>query len=278
MRITPLVLALLIPQAAPAIGGEARRDAKRDMPVQREALAALPTKSETRLPQSVRSARPGAPPTSPTPMRAVSVEMPERSSEVGCVPLRSLPPSELETLVHRIAAEEEFHPELAAAIIRWMAGHPAGDQPTNQGVLTTAGEAIDVVQHAQRMTEQCSPDIRIRSVVADLKQLAARYRNPVLLLAAFHAGETAVLSHRGIPPDRDTLTFIADILTTLAGDVPEVESNRDRSASTIAGSADDRRRPAHSGAPRAVTPRNTAARSASNPPAPSAGWLVLHVE
>lgn len=58
----------------------------------------------------------------------------------------------------------------------------------------------------------CDPKDNVRGGIAFLRELTAKYRNPVYVLAVYNAGEPAVLEAGGVPPTPETVGFVAAVL------------------------------------------------------------------
>jgi hypothetical protein len=58
----------------------------------------------------------------------------------------------------------------------------------------------------------CDPADNVRGGVRFLRDLHSRYRNPLFILAAYNAGETALTEHGGIPPFPETVKFVAEVV------------------------------------------------------------------
>lgn len=84
----------------------------------------------------------------------------------------------------------------------------------------------------------CDPKENIDGGVRYLRQLTDEFRNPLLVAAAYNAGEGSVRQHGGIPPFKETLGYIAEVLNIQMGidggiarkqrgapDAPELSSN-----------------------------------------------------
>lgn len=84
----------------------------------------------------------------------------------------------------------------------------------------------------------CDPKENIDGGVQYLRALTDEFRNPLLVAAAYNAGEGSVRKHGGIPPFQETLGYIAEILNVQMGidgsiarkqrgasDAPELPSN-----------------------------------------------------
>ena len=61
-------------------------------------------------------------------------------------------------------------------------------------------------------TDICDAAPNIDVGVRYLRQLTDEFHSPLLVAAAYHAGESRVREHRGIPPMPDTVEFVAQVL------------------------------------------------------------------
>lgn len=88
------------------------------------------------------------------------------------------------------------------------------------------------------VTDICDPEENIEGGIRYLRELTDEFRNPLLVAAAYNAGEGSVREYGGIPPFKETLGYIAEILNIQMGidrnsgrkqrastDVPERSSN-----------------------------------------------------
>ncbi|WP_444851428.1 lytic transglycosylase domain-containing protein [Neoaquamicrobium sediminum] len=63
------------------------------------------------------------------------------------------------------------------------------------------------------VTDICDAAQSIDVGVRYLRQLTDEFHSPLLVAAAYHAGESRVREHRGIPPMPDTVEFVAEVLS-----------------------------------------------------------------
>lgn len=88
------------------------------------------------------------------------------------------------------------------------------------------------------VSDICDPAENIDGGIRYLRELTDEFRNPLLVAAAYNAGEGSVRKHGGIPPIGETLGYIAEILNIQMGidesslrqprvatDAPELPSN-----------------------------------------------------
>ncbi|WP_245450264.1 lytic transglycosylase domain-containing protein [Chelatococcus asaccharovorans] len=67
------------------------------------------------------------------------------------------------------------------------------------------------------VSDICDPEGNIDGGIRYLRELTNEFRNPVLVAAAYNAGEGSVRKHGGIPPFRETLGYIAEVLNIQMG-------------------------------------------------------------
>jgi len=67
------------------------------------------------------------------------------------------------------------------------------------------------------VTEICDPEENIDGGVRYLRELTDEFRNPLLVAAAYNAGEGRVREHGGIPPFKETIGYVAEVLNIQMG-------------------------------------------------------------
>lgn len=67
------------------------------------------------------------------------------------------------------------------------------------------------------VTDICDPEENIDGGVRYLRELADEFRNPLLVAAAYNAGEGRVREHGGIPPFKETIGYVAEVLNLQMG-------------------------------------------------------------
>ena len=67
------------------------------------------------------------------------------------------------------------------------------------------------------VTDICDPEQNIEGGVRYLRELTDEFRNPLLVAAAYNAGEGRVREHGGIPPFKETLRYVAEVLNIQMG-------------------------------------------------------------
>jgi soluble lytic murein transglycosylase-like protein len=118
---------------------------------------------------------------------------------------------QIQALVRRIAGEEGFDADLADAVA-WA----ESDMGQNQGP-SSAG-ALGIMQlmpaTASRLgvSDRCNATANIRAGIRYLKALYDEFHDPLLMLAAYNAGEQNVYAADGIPVNGETAKYIVKIL------------------------------------------------------------------
>ncbi|TGP21390.1 lytic transglycosylase domain-containing protein [Mesorhizobium sp. M1D.F.Ca.ET.184.01.1.1] len=67
------------------------------------------------------------------------------------------------------------------------------------------------------VTDICDPAANIDGGVRLLKSLFETYRNPLIVAAAYNAGETNVQKYGGVPPFPETVRFVAEVINRQIG-------------------------------------------------------------
>jgi hypothetical protein len=62
------------------------------------------------------------------------------------------------------------------------------------------------------VSDICDPEENIDGGVRYLRELTDEFHNPLLVAAAYNAGEGRVREHGGIPPFKETLGYVAEVL------------------------------------------------------------------
>ena len=138
-------------------------------------------------------------------------------------------------LVLSIAQEENFYPEFVLAV-----AHAESQFDVN--AVSPKG-AIGLMQLEPRTATHyrvniCDPADNVRGGIRFLRELHAKYRNPLFILAAYNAGETALAEARGVPPFPETVRFVANVLNEFYEWPPVAAKN-----AWVAGGARDRSAP-----------------------------------
>ncbi|WP_292326225.1 lytic transglycosylase domain-containing protein [Mesorhizobium sp.] len=79
------------------------------------------------------------------------------------------------------------------------------------------------------VTDICDPAENIDGGVRLLKSLFETYRNPLIVAAAYNAGETNVQKYGGVPPFPETVRFVAEVINRQIGQpLPRAEGEGTR--------------------------------------------------
>ncbi len=170
-------------------------------------------------------------------------------------------------LVFDVATEEKFFPEFVVSVARIESRFDA-NAVSPKGAYGLM--QLEPATSARYRVNICDPRDNVRGGVKFLRDLHAKYRNPLYILAAYNAGERAMTDARGVPAFPETVRFVADVLNDFytwpaaaAGAAPKVA----RAFSGVA--------PART--PSAL-PARAPSRETKTPPDPSwASGFVMHV-
>ena len=113
--------------------------------------------------------------------------------------------------IDAVAARHHVSPRLVAAVIRAESGFNArAVSPKGaQGLMQLMPQTATILG----VRNSFDPRENIEGGVKHLRVLMDRYHNDMpLVLAAYNAGDTAVLTHRGIPPYRETRQYVIRVL------------------------------------------------------------------
>jgi hypothetical protein len=67
------------------------------------------------------------------------------------------------------------------------------------------------------VSDICDPEENIDGGVRYLRELTDEFKNPLLVAAAYNAGEGRVREHGGIPPFKETIGYVAEVLNIQMG-------------------------------------------------------------
>ena len=126
-----------------------------------------------------------------------------------CAESAPLNREEARRLVETTAREEQFMPEFVLSVAQ---------AESRYNSTSFSGKGAYGLMQLMPATAQafgvdiCDPKDNVRGGIAFLRELTAKYRNPVYVLAAYNAGEPAVLEAGGVPPTPETVGFVAAVL------------------------------------------------------------------
>lgn len=127
----------------------------------------------------------------------------------SCAESVALSREEAKRLVETTAREEKFMPEFVLSVAQ------AESRFNSTSVSEKGAYGLMQLMPATALAygvDICDPKDNVRGGIAFLRELTARYRNPVYVLAAYNAGEPAVLEAGGVPPITETVGFVAAVL------------------------------------------------------------------
>lgn len=143
-------------------------------------------------------------------------------------------PAEITRLVIEAAQRHDVDAGFAVAVVTAesrldrLRNSPTGARGPMQLMPVTA-ERFGV-------TDICDPEENIDGGVRYLRELTDEFRNPLLVAAAYNAGEGRVREHGGIPPFEETIGYVAEVLNiqmdlegsgTTASEPPEVADQQE---------------------------------------------------
>ncbi|GAA4135560.1 lytic transglycosylase domain-containing protein [Aminobacter aganoensis] len=154
-------------------------------------------------------------------------DIPENAAECGPSPAT---PEEITRLVIEAAQRHNVDVGFAVAVVTvesrldQLRNSPKGARGPMQLIPATA-ERFGVI-------DICNPEDNIEGGIRYLRELTDEFRNPLLVAAAYNAGEGSVREHGGIPPFEETLAYIAEILNVQMGF--DTNTARKQSAASVA--------------------------------------------
>ncbi|RWE35176.1 lytic transglycosylase domain-containing protein [Mesorhizobium sp.] len=126
----------------------------------------------------------------------------------GCAPTDR---GEAAALVRQIAEEEGFDPDLTEAVA-WAESDMGGNQgPSRAGALGIM-QLMPATASRLGVTDRCDANANIRAGVRYLKALYDEFHDPLLMLAAYNAGEENVYKANGIPVNDETTKYVVKVL------------------------------------------------------------------
>lgn len=126
-----------------------------------------------------------------------------------CPDAIALEPAAAQALVRRIATEEDFFPDFVMAVAKVESNYDStATSPKGAYGLFQLMPALA----SDLKVDRCKPEDNVRGGVRQLRALHAKYKNPMYILSAYNAGEQAMLDADGIPRNRETIGYIAQVL------------------------------------------------------------------
>jgi len=149
--------------------------------------------------------------------------------------------SDLRKLVIDVSEEHGVDPKLVDAVVRVESDYDPR-AVSRRGALGLMQLMPDTAERLD-VDDPFDPEDNIRGGVREISRLVDRYAgNLQLALAAYNAGEGAVARYRGIPPYKETRSYVSRILSLYTGRpfrltgtyrAPSVRMLRDQNGNTI---------------------------------------------
>ncbi|RUX11748.1 lytic transglycosylase domain-containing protein [Mesorhizobium sp. M2A.F.Ca.ET.042.01.1.1] len=126
----------------------------------------------------------------------------------GCAPTDR---RQAAALVRQIAEDEGFDPDLTEAVA-WAESDMGGNQgPSRTGALGIM-QLMPATASRLGVTDRCDAKANIHAGVRYLKALYDEFHDPLLMLAAYNAGEQNVYKANGIPVNDETTNYVVKVL------------------------------------------------------------------
>ncbi|YBV96214.1 lytic transglycosylase domain-containing protein [Phyllobacteriaceae bacterium JZ32] len=113
--------------------------------------------------------------------------------------------------IRAVAQEEGIDPDLADAVAWVESRYGAARQPSRTGALGIM-QLMPETAKELGVADRCDPQANIRGGIRYLKQLHARFGDPLLVLAAYNAGPANIERKGGIPEFGETERYIVRVL------------------------------------------------------------------
>ncbi|RVD09701.1 MAG: lytic transglycosylase domain-containing protein [Mesorhizobium sp.] len=126
-----------------------------------------------------------------------------------CPGVAALSKEEGQRIVETVARQQGFAPPLVLAVAR-------AESRFNTGALSPKG-AYGLMQllpstAASYGVDICDPADNVKGGIGFLRDLHRKFPNPIYMLAAYNAGEVAVLKYKGVPPYSETVGYVANVI------------------------------------------------------------------
>ncbi|MET2831281.1 lytic transglycosylase domain-containing protein [Mesorhizobium shangrilense] len=165
-----------------------------------------------------------------------------------CPGVAALSKEEGQRIVETVARQQGFAPPLVLAVAR-------AESRFDSGALSPKG-AYGLMQllpstAASYGVDICDPADNVKGGIGFLRDLHRKFPNPIYMLAAYNAGEVAVLKYKGVPPYSETVGYVANVINdfyqwpSVASEavMPAGAVSLDLARSAAAGAADQRNDP-----------------------------------
>ncbi len=123
---------------------------------------------------------------------------------------------DLQRMVRQVSMEQGVDPKLVDALVRVESDydHRAVSRKGAMGLM----QLMPATAKRLSVDDPFDPEANVRGGVREFARLLDRYSgNLQFALAAYNAGEGAVAKYRGIPPYKETRSYVSRILTIYTG-------------------------------------------------------------
>ncbi|MEI9425356.1 lytic transglycosylase domain-containing protein [Mesorhizobium sp. Cs1299R1N1] len=179
------------------------------------------------------------PPSARTALSTVSDDDHGSAISGGCAPTDR---RRAAALVRKTAEEEGFDPDLTEAVA-WAESDMGGNQgPSRAGALGIM-QLMPATASRLGVADRCDEKANIRAGVRYLKALYAEFHDPLLMLAAYNAGEQNVYKANGIPVNDETTKYVVKVLNRwklgklIKGAIPNDVDDHAAATATVGGAA-----------------------------------------
>ncbi|TIW61805.1 MAG: lytic transglycosylase domain-containing protein [Mesorhizobium sp.] len=150
-----------------------------------------------------------------------------------------LSPSEIKKLVVDAARRHKVD-EVFAAAIAWV---ESGFDQTRNSDKGARGpmQLMPAIAERFQVEDICDPQQNIEGGMKYLRVLLDEFQNPLLVAAAYNSGEQRIYAYGGIPPFRETVSYVAKVVNYQLGlPMPAARAKPNASGTTtIAGGDED---------------------------------------
>jgi soluble lytic murein transglycosylase-like protein len=156
------------------------------------------------------------PPPPPPPVTAAAVEAAKPPMPLKFEESQKVPDGPYGKLIYEAARRHSFNPQVVAALIgAESAGNPrAYSRKGARGLMQLMPSTAQ--RFGARLEKIYEPKENLEAGISYLSWLAEQFPNDLSkVLAAYNAGENAVVRYGGIPPYRETRDYVKRIYTTL---------------------------------------------------------------
>lgn len=150
-----------------------------------------------------------------SPPNSTDIASPKEAASLPACGPSPLPPEEIKALVEQTARRHQVD-ALFATAIAWAESRFDQSRNSDKGAR---GPMQLMPETAARFGVQdaCDPKANIEGGVKYLRVLLDEFRNPLLVAAAYNAGESRIYEYGGIPPFKETVGYVAQVVNYQIG-------------------------------------------------------------